>query len=128
MGIMRNHFHKLVLIKKFENASPPGLYKMIKIKVNFFGILKNYADIEFIELRLEEPATIESALIKLANKINGFEGLYKKRIKEIESDIIIVLNNKEIGVLNGLRTIVKNNDNLFLIPTIHGGLSDLNIK
>jgi len=52
----------------------------------------------------------------------------KKSIKEIESDIIIVLNNKEIGVLNGLRTIVKNNDNLFLIPTIHGGLSDLNIN
>ena len=100
---------------------------MIEIKVNFFGILKNYADNEFIILRLEEPATIDSVLIELTNRIKDFERLFKKRNKEIEPDIIIVLNNKEIGVLSGLRTNVKNNDNLFLIPTIHGGSSDPNI-
>ncbi len=97
---------------------------MINVKVNFFGVLKNYAGIEFVELRLEEPATIESVLIKLTNKITGFKKLYKKGNIENESDLLIVLNKKEIGVLNGFRTIVKNNDTIFLIPTIHGGLND----
>jgi molybdopterin converting factor small subunit len=97
---------------------------MINVRVNFFGVLKNYTGIEFVELQLEEPATIESALIKLTNKITGFEKLYKKGNIENESDLLIVLNKKEIGVLNGLRTFVKNNDIIFLIPTIHGGLND----
>ncbi len=38
-----------------------------------------------------------------------------------ESNILIMLNGKEIRVLNGPKTELKNNDVLKLIPTSHGG-------
>ncbi len=96
-------------------------YEMIQLKINLFGVLRKFASNAIIEINLEEPATVESLLNKLSNNINGFNNLYKNQKKGIESGLIIVINNKEIGVLNGLRTFLKNGDMVDLIPIIHGG-------
>jgi len=96
-------------------------YEMIQLKINLFGVLRKFASNAIIEINLEEPATVESLLNKLSNNINGFNNLYKNQKKGIESGLIIVINNKEISVLNGFRTFLKNGDMVDLIPIIHGG-------
>ena len=94
---------------------------MTRVKVKFFGIFRNYAKNESLHIHLEEPATIESLMIKLSSQINEFDELLKYGSKDIKSNMIIVLNDKEIGVLDGLKTYVKDGDNVAIIPTTHGG-------
>ena len=74
-----------------------------------------------MHILLEEPATIEALLIKLSGQINELRELPKNELKDIKSNMIIILNDKEIGVLDGLKTCVKDGDNVAIIPTIHGG-------
>ncbi len=94
---------------------------MTRVKVKFFGVFRNYAKNESLNVCLEEPATIESLMIKLSSQINEFNELLKYGLKDIKSNMIIVLNDKEIGVLDGLKTYVKDGDDVVIIPTIHGG-------
>lgn len=94
---------------------------MIRVKVKFFGIFRKCAKNEYLYIDLEEPATIESLMNKLSSQINDCKKFFEFGLNDIKSNMIIVVNDKEIGVLEGLKTHVNDGDNVAIIPTIHGG-------
>lgn len=66
-------------------------------------------------VELEEKETVSELMHKL--KAEFFAG---KEFAD-ESSLLIMVNGKEISVLNGLKTELKDKDTLKLIPASHGG-------
>ena len=94
---------------------------MIRIKVRFFGIFKNYARKDNSSYLLDDPATVETLMMELSEQIIQFKELFVSGLKEMKSNMIVIVNGREISVLQGLKTCLNNGDDVIIIPTIHGG-------
>ena len=94
---------------------------MINVNVKFFGVFRNYTKKENTRFSLDEPASIETLIMKLSNQSDQFKELMGNKTKELSSNVIVMVNGKEIGVLNGIQTDLHDGDNIILIPAVHGG-------
>ncbi len=75
-----------------------------------------------LQLEIPEKSTIAQVLIELEKKI-GKE--FKKRIladsDKINDYVILVLNGKDIRILDGLNTVLKDKDTISFLPALAGG-------
>ncbi|MCX8175810.1 MAG: MoaD/ThiS family protein [Candidatus Bathyarchaeota archaeon] len=96
----------------------------MKITVRFVGPLTNLAGVEkaTINLNLKSDYTISSLIYTLA-EIYGkkFVDRILDHDGKIRPGILILKNDKEIRVLNELKTSVKEEDVITFIPVSHGG-------
>ena len=49
------------------------------------------------------------------------EGVLVTATDSLKKRVLILINEQEISALQGLRTIIKNNDRIIFIPVSHGG-------
>jgi len=100
------------------------------VKVKMYGILKKYAGLEEIEVPLNNRSIkLKSLLDKLFMLLpKGFKDtLIDPELNNPKPNIIILINDKEISVLNELETIVRDTDEVTLLPVAHGGASFLHL-
>jgi len=57
----------------------------------------------------------------IKNKPEFEKVLIDSNLVELKSSILIMVNDMEISVLNGLETMIKDGDKLTFIPVTHGG-------
>ncbi|UCE44170.1 MAG: MoaD/ThiS family protein [Candidatus Bathyarchaeota archaeon] len=76
-----------------------------------------------VGLRLGESATIQDAIQKLVESHGPEfrEALVDPVLGEPQPNALILLNGREIGVLEGVGTGVEDGDEIVLVPVIHGG-------
>ncbi|MDH5449007.1 MAG: MoaD/ThiS family protein [Candidatus Bathyarchaeota archaeon] len=95
----------------------------ITIKVNLVGVLRELAGKSTVSLKIDSSAIVKDVISELTN---SFSSEFKQALIDSELDdprpnVLVLLNNKEIGVLDGLKTRVRDGDKLVLIPVSHGG-------
>ena len=83
--------------------------------IELVGTLKTLANAEKYSVELEEKTTISMLVRKLKT-----EFFADKKFAD-ESNLLIILNGKEVSVLNGIQTELKNEDTVTFIPVAHGG-------
>ncbi len=95
----------------------------INAEVKFLGIFQQFSGRTRIPVKLEKPATIRKAIEKLTE---AFSSEFKRTLVDPELEdprpnALILVNGKEIGVLQGLETEVEDGDEIVLVPVSHGG-------
>jgi MoaD family protein len=86
-----------------------GAFRSISGKSKLLIRAKNTVPLnEVIKRIIEEQPEIKRALIDL-------------ELEDPRPNTLILVNGKEIGVLNGLDTMVNNGDEVILVPVVHGG-------
>ena len=95
----------------------------IKVNVKFFGVLRKSAGKEKVEVILKQPANIKNLIQELIEKFpkEFGENLIDAELKDPRPNALILINNREINVLNGLETSLKEGDEIIFIPVTHGG-------
>ncbi len=95
----------------------------IIVQVNFFGIYQRITGKKKVQLKLKKQSTIKSALVELAENVSKeFEQvLIETQNDESRPKALILVNGKEISVLQGLETKINQAEELTLIPMVHGG-------
>ena len=84
---------------------------MINVRIRTLGVFKELFGNKVLTIKLKENATVRNVVQKLAGS----------EINDIRSNALILVNGKEISVLNGLETIVSDGDEIVLLPVSHGG-------
>jgi len=90
------------------------------IVVKFMAILRRTALRPIILFDINEIKLKD--LIKIIVLMSNQE--FNKRFvfnNLLSSDILVFINGVEIGVLNGLDTILKQGDEVIFLPVVHGG-------
>lgn len=93
---------------------------MVSVNIEFVGILQRKMGKKKLNVELVDSATI-TTLVQMLEKI------FKKDTQAIsealnpETDLMILVNSKEIGILNGVNTVLKDDSTVTFIPISHGG-------
>ena len=94
----------------------------INVKIRVIGVFKELFGNKLLTIELKENATVKNLVQKLADSFtNKSKRLIDSEVNDLLSNALILVNGKEISVLNGLETIVSDSDEVVFLPVSHGG-------
>jgi len=96
--------------------------RMIRVTVRFLGVFRSFSKKNQISLTVKQ-GNIKSIIMILAKSLSpeARQLLIDAELNDPRPNALVLLNGKEIDVLNGLETEVKEGDEITLIPVSHGG-------
>ena len=95
----------------------------VSVKVRFMGIFQKLSGKKSLTLRLDGPATVREAVIKLTKTFSQefSRALIDSQLDDLRPNALILVDGKEISVLKGLETDVKAAEEIVFLPMVHGG-------
>jgi len=96
---------------------------VVNVEVKFLGVFRQFSGKNRVLVKLEEPATVRKTIQKLAEAFSSeFErAVVDPELEDPRPNALILVNGKEISVLQGLETEVNEGDEIVLVPVSHGG-------
>jgi molybdopterin synthase sulfur carrier subunit len=92
------------------------------VTVKFIGAFRNFSGEDKITLKIKDQAMLKEIVKEILRQLPKLEKvLIDQELEDPRPNALILVNGREISVLNGLETIVKDGDELLFIPIIHGG-------
>jgi molybdopterin synthase sulfur carrier subunit len=92
------------------------------ITVKFIGAFRSISGKSKLSITTKEAVPLSEVIkriIKEKPKIK--RALIDPELEDPRPNTLILVNGKEISVLNGLDTIVENGDEVIFVPVVHGG-------
>ena len=86
--------------------------------VKLIGVLSFFAGADNLKIEVDEGSTIADLLNSLCQK---FEGDFEDIVCGNRGEVLILINDVEVGVLDGWRSKLRDEDVVVLIPASHGG-------
>ena len=96
---------------------------VINVEVKFLGVFRQFSGRDQFLVKLEKPATLGKAIEKLTEAFSSEfrRMLVDPELEDPRPNALILVNGKEISVLEGLKTEVEDGDEIVLVPVSHGG-------
>ncbi len=92
------------------------------IITRFLGALRHVAGAGEITLNVKGAISVKEMLKEIARELPALKhSLNDQKPEELKSNALILVNGREISVLDGLETKLKDGDELVLVPVVHGG-------
>jgi len=105
-----------------DKETPRGDCMNKSVKVKFLGVFKKAYGNGQISLEMEKKEKLRDLIRKIAKSSPELRRvLIDPELDNPLPNAVILVNGKEINVLQGLDTEVGNSDEIVLIPVIHGG-------
>lgn len=94
----------------------------VKVNVRLMGVFRAYSRKDNITLKLEHPS-VRQVVDKIAQLFpsESKHMLIDPELNDPRPNVLLLVNGKEISVLQGLETKVNDGDQIILIPVSHGG-------
>ncbi len=94
----------------------------VNVNIRLMGAYRVFRRRDNFSLKLERP-TVREAVEKIAESLpsKSKHMIIDPELNDPRPNALILVNGKEISVLNGLETKVKEGDQIVLIPVSHGG-------
>ncbi len=94
----------------------------ISVAARFVGSLRNLAGKSKIILKFERNTPIKEVVNRITEKFPEMgKAIIDPELGDPRPNTLIIVNGKEISVLNGLETLLRNGDEVFFVPVSHGG-------
>jgi sulfur-carrier protein len=92
------------------------------ITVKFIGALRHVSGAGELALDCKGDASIKKLMSKITKELPALKrSLIDQQLENPMPNVLILVNGKEISVLNGLETTLQNGDEVVLVPVVHGG-------
>ena len=92
------------------------------ITVKFVGALQHFSGAGELALDCKGYDSVGEVVHKLVKEMPDIKrSLIDQQLEDPRPNALILVNGREIGVLNGLETKLKDGDEVVLVPVVHGG-------
>jgi molybdopterin synthase sulfur carrier subunit len=92
------------------------------VTVNFIGVFRTVSGKNKLNIKIEKAISLREALKKIVEKTPSLKRfLIDPELEDPRPNALILVNGREISILNGLETVLKDGDEVVFVPVIHGG-------
>lgn len=93
------------------------------ILVKFIGALRHVSGTSELALNCKSNVSIRELMRQITEKVPALTRslLDQQQLEEPTPNVLILVNGREISVLNGLETTLQDGDEVVLVPVVHGG-------
>lgn len=90
--------------------------------VKFIGSFRSISGKDKLALKLANSAPLRNVVKKIVRELPKLkQALIDPELGEPRTNVLILVNGKEISVLQGLETVIKDGDEVVFVPVLHGG-------
>jgi len=96
--------------------------KRMNVTIRFFGVFRNITGKNRVAIKFKATVLLKEVIKEIV------EGMPRLRRTLVDPDLedprpntLILVNGKEISVLNGLETMLEDGDEIVFIPVLHTG-------
>jgi molybdopterin synthase sulfur carrier subunit len=90
--------------------------------VKFLGSLRHVSRVRELALDYKERVSITELVNELTKELPELKrSLIDQQLEDPRPNALILVNGREISVLNGLETKLKDGDEIVFVPVVHGG-------
>ena len=94
---------------------------MIAVKVSFLSLLRDRIGVKELNMNLEDNSNLNDVFSELFEKFgDDIKTVLVKKTGELNDQVIIMLNEKNIRSQGDLNTKIQNKDEITLLPAIAG--------
>ena len=92
------------------------------ITVRFIGALRSASGKGKIAIKVKNAVPLREFIKKIVEEQPKLKrALIDHELEDPRPNALILVNGKEINVLNGLETLLKDGDEMVFVPVLHGG-------
>jgi molybdopterin synthase sulfur carrier subunit len=92
------------------------------LTIRFIGSLRASSKKSKLTLELEQTVVLKQVVKKIVQGQPKLKrALIDPELDDPRTNVLMLVNGKEISVLDGLETKLKDGDELVFIPVVHGG-------
>ena len=93
----------------------------MEITVKFVGSLRHFSGVGEFELGFS-GVSVGELVTELVKQVPVMEqSLVDRQLEDPRPNALILVNGREIGVLDGLETRLRDGDEVVFVPVVHGG-------
>jgi MoaD family protein len=94
----------------------------VSLTVKFIGALRHLSGKTQLTLNFQEGNNIKKLLLELSEKYPELKHTFSdQELNDSKSNSLILVNGREISVLNGYETELCDGDEIVFVPVVHGG-------
>ena len=92
------------------------------LNIKFIGALRHISGKTQLTVNFQESTSLKELLTKLSQEFPSLEKTFTdQQLNDSRSNALILVNGREISVLNGLETKLNDGDEIVFVPVVHGG-------
>jgi MoaD family protein len=92
------------------------------LTIKFIGALRRISDKTQLTINYEEGMSLKQLMAKILQEVPTLERtLGDQQLDDSRFNALILVNGREISVLNGLETKLNDGDEIVFVPVVHGG-------
>jgi MoaD family protein len=96
--------------------------RTLTVKIKFTGSFRALSGKREIELRVKESSPLKEIIRSIVKRIPGLTHvLIDSNCESPKTNMLVLVNGKEISVLHRFETLVKDGDEIVFVPVVHGG-------
>ena len=90
--------------------------------VKLIGSFRSISGKDKLALKLADSQSLRKIMKTIVHELPGLkQALIDPELGEPRTTMLILVNGKEISVLQGLETVIKDGDEVVFVPVLHGG-------
>ncbi|MEM3536712.1 MAG: MoaD/ThiS family protein, partial [Candidatus Bathyarchaeia archaeon] len=90
--------------------------------VRFMGAFRHLSSRSKLTLKIKKGALLKEVIKEIAEEAPKLKrALIDPELEDPRPNTLILVNGKEISILNGLETRLSDGDEVVFIPVVHGG-------
>lgn len=94
----------------------------MQLTLKFIGALRQVSGKTHLTTNFQECFTLKSLVAKLSQDMPQLEKIFSdQQLGDARSNALVLVNGREISILDGLETKLKDGDEIVFIPVVHGG-------
>ena len=92
------------------------------LTIKFIGALRHLSGKTQIKFTFQEDITIKQLINEITQELPELKHTFSDlELNDSRSNSLVMVNGREISVLNGYETKLKDEDEIVFVPVVHGG-------
>lgn len=94
----------------------------MEVTVRFFGVFRSISGKSEITIKFNDTVTLRKTVERIIEELPRLErALIDPELEDPRPNTLILVDGMEVSVLNGLKTMLKDGDEIVFLPVLHGG-------